>query len=72
MAHEPKTGPSPYVVVLYENNTCGVIPLKWMFKDSGKLFCYWSGSRKRVVDLVDANPNWPVSAITKVFGRRGK
>jgi hypothetical protein len=61
----------PYGVVLFDNNTLGVIPVKWIFEEDKSLFCYWSSSRQRVVALKDANPNWTVCAIKKICGRTG-
>lgn len=69
MADQQKRG--AYATVLYDNNTYGVIPIKWMFKENDKLFCYWCESTKRIAELADANPNWPIYEISKVYGRRG-
>jgi hypothetical protein len=69
MANPVKRG--PYAVVKFENDSFGVVPVKWMFRDNSSLFCYHSSSRQRVVDLLDANPNWSVYRIIKIYGRAG-
>jgi hypothetical protein len=58
-----------YAVALFENYV--LIPVKWKFKDDGKLFCHWTSSRQRIIANAMLNPKWPVWPIVRIMARRG-
>lgn len=66
-------GPSSgqYAVAQFENNVVSVIPVKWIFKTDGQLFCHWTCSRQRIMLNEMPNKNWPVWPIVRIMARRG-
>jgi hypothetical protein len=61
-----------YAVSQFENNVINAIPVKWMCKAHGKLFCYWTSSCQRLMLSELLSPNWPAWSIVKMLGCRGQ
>jgi len=62
---------SQYAVARFANRVISVVPMKWIFKRDGNLFCHWTASRQRLTSNEMPNPNWPIWPIVRIMARRG-
>ena len=64
-------GERRYAVVEFENQLVSVVPVNWIYKENGALFCHWTASHQPASSMEMPNPNWPVFSIVKILARRG-